>query len=444
MIVPLALGQSAVQSGDWGGTQAVHPIAALTLAIVLIGAIRSGRGGSLAWVGALFVFVPMSQRIVVLGVDLPPYRLAILAVLLREAVRSGSQLGSLRFVDLMVLLFCSSYVVAGILRNEGDLAGRFGVSLDYAGPFLIARASFGTFKAWQAFVRGLALIAILAAPLYIYERLAGQNLFAVMGGVPLTPMMRNGVPRCQGAFSHAILSGLYFAVASPLLASMFVWRWSLARDRMCALGLLASLFIVFSSTSSTPLSALLVACLFGLVFPWRWLLPAAAWSLPVVLVAAHFSLSRGLPSLLAKIDLVGGSTGWHRYHLLDMGIAHIGEWIAVGVASTAHWGVGLGDVTNEVMFHGVRAGFVAAFSYAAILVVSVRQLFLGSLVRSAEGQFVVGRQRWQYLHYGGMCGLLGAVAATSSVAFSAPVNFLVFALAGAGVAASSVSPSRYC
>ena len=44
----------------------------------------------------------------------------------------------------------------------------------------------------------------------------------------------------------------------------------------------------------------------------------------------HFVMNHGIWHLIARIDLVGGSTGYHRFHLIDKAIAHFGERWLVG------------------------------------------------------------------------------------------------------------------
>jgi hypothetical protein len=71
----------------------------------------------------------------------------------------------------------------------------------------------------------------------------------------------------------------------------------------------------------------------------------------------HFALMKQpVWHLLSRVDLVGGSTGWHRYYLFDQFVNRIDEWGAVGVLGTGHWGPGMHDVTNQFVAEGVAGG----------------------------------------------------------------------------------------
>jgi len=83
--------------------------------------------------------------------------------------------------------------------------------------------------------------------------------------------------------------------------------------------------------------------------------------------------------LIARVSVVSGSTGWHRYALIDASIRHIGDWMLLGTKSTAHWGLGLGDVTNQYILEGVRGGLVSVILFLAILFVAARAVLRLSL-----------------------------------------------------------------
>ena len=67
--------------------------------------------------------------------------------------------------------------------------------------------------------------------------------------------------------------------------------------------------------------------------------------------------------LIALVDFVGGSTGWHRSYLIDTAIDHISEWWLFGTDYTRHWmPYGLPsipehcDLTNYYIHLGVIGG----------------------------------------------------------------------------------------
>ncbi|MBL8754141.1 MAG: hypothetical protein JNK15_12645 [Planctomycetes bacterium] len=62
--------------------------------------------------------------------------------------------------------------------------------------------------------------------------------------------------------------------------------------------------------------------------------------------------------LLARVDIMSGSTGYHRYHLVDKFFVWFHEWWMLGTMGTGHWGHGLHDVTNQFVAEGVAGGVV--------------------------------------------------------------------------------------
>ena len=62
---------------------------------------------------------------------------------------------------------------------------------------------------------------------------------------------------------------------------------------------------------------------------------------------------------MCRINAVGGSTGYHRYRLIDNAIRRFDEWALIGVKGTAHWGHYMFDVTNQYVKEGVRGGILS-------------------------------------------------------------------------------------
>ena len=96
----------------------------------------------------------------------------------------------------------------------------------------------------------ILLIPVAAA--MVYENLAFRNVFAVFGGVPEIPQIREGRIRSQGPFAHPILAGTVGAVCLPLALVL----WSRYR-REAWIGIVTCLVIVFFSASSGPILSVL-------------------------------------------------------------------------------------------------------------------------------------------------------------------------------------------
>jgi hypothetical protein len=151
----------------------------------------------------------------------------------------------------------------------------------------------------------------------------------------------------------------------------------------------ASIFIVAASASSTPLLSLVVVLAGVLLFKWRSYTPVANWCLVAGLTFLHFVMQKPVWHLLARMDIIGGSTGWHRYILIDRAIKHFNEWAILGYRSTEHWGWGMQDVTNQFVFEGVRGGIITLIFFLALLFVMFRTTLRCSLRESTYNHRVL-------------------------------------------------------
>ena len=100
------------------------------------------------------------------------------------------------------------------------------------------------------------------------------------------------------------------------------------------------------------------------------------WGLIGTLTLLHLIMKNPVWHLIARIDFVGGSTGWHRFNLFDQFLRRFGEWWLIGTQSTAHWGEGLEDVTNQFVLEGATGGLLTLCIFVAIVVLAFREVGL--------------------------------------------------------------------
>jgi len=79
--------------------------------------------------------------------------------------------------------------------------------------------------------------------------------------------------------------------------------------------------------------------------------------------------------LLARIDLTGSSTSWHRAAVIEAAFNHLSEWWLLGTSYTRHWmpyGVVWSndqiDITNYYIRMGVDGGLPLMLMFIAVLV----------------------------------------------------------------------------
>jgi hypothetical protein len=78
--------------------------------------------------------------------------------------------------------------------------------------------------------------------------------------------------------------------------------------------------------------------------------------------------------LLARIDITGSSTSWHRAELINAALQHFSEWALIGTDYTRHWmayGVPWSanhiDITNYYITMGVYGGLALMLLFIAVI-----------------------------------------------------------------------------
>jgi len=203
----------------------------------------------------------------------------------------------------------------------------------------------------------------------------------VFGGVPAETVMREGKLRCQGAFAHPILAGTFWASTLPLLWMLWkqegLHRWSI-------IGTAAVGVIIVACSSSTPMLSAVVAGGGLWLFRHRLRRKQMWMGLIVVLVALHIVMDRPVWHLMSRVDLVGGSTGWHRFIIFDAFVNHFSSWYQTGDSNTEAWGVWqMRDITNQYMLEGLRGGLITLVFFLLVLLFAFGNV--GRALKSLEG-----------------------------------------------------------
>jgi hypothetical protein len=116
----------------------------------------------------------------------------------------------------------------------------------------------------------------------------------------------------------------------------------------------------------------------------RWLAIFLYIGLDLVMTAPAYYL-------IARIDPVGGSTGYHRARLIESAFEHLSEWWLAGTNYTRHWmvtGVSWSpdhtDITNHYIQLGVTGGLPLMILFIAVLVKGF--FYIGEAVQNAREQ----------------------------------------------------------
>lgn len=322
------------------------------------------------------------------GIDLGVFffsvlRLLLLFGVLRVLVRNERPAGGLNGLDGLMIAWAFWVILARAFHtgNEDTLVFRLGLVYDTLGVYFLVRC----FCRSAGDALGLAkIISILLVPValeMLSEQMSGRNLFSLLGGVAETPALRNGRLRAQGPFAHAILAGTVGAVSLPLIVGL--WR---SHSRSAKVGIAACVLMIFTSASSGPIMSLLAAG-FALVM-WRYRHVTRQLRIAAVVGYILLDLVMQAPAyyLIARIDLAGGSTGFHRAKLIESAFEHLDEWWFAGTDYTRHWmmtGVQWSenhtDITNHYLKMGVLGGIPLMVLFIAIFWCAFR--YVGQLVR---------------------------------------------------------------
>jgi hypothetical protein len=316
--------------------------------------------------------IPLGQALVLGGVHFSMFRIVVIFGLCRvlwgEIGRSSSSRRMhLNAIDKTFLWYCIlSVITFTLLFSESQaFVNRLGFALDSLGTYFFLRLLFEDDMVVDRAIQVLAVVCALVALSMVNEQATGRNLFSVFGGVPEFTNVREGALRSQGPFAHAILAGVFGATT----VALFIRLWWLRHSRAFAvLGLISSAIIMLTSKSSTPLAAGLGAVGVLCMWPLRDRMRLLRWGIVCTLIGLHIVMKAPVWSLVGRFGAIGGSSGYHRYILIDNFIRRFSEWWLFGVRETSHWGYDMWDVSNQYVATGVSGGLVTFVLFLAVIV----------------------------------------------------------------------------
>lgn len=359
----------------------IHPVA---LAFMLVAGslmLALPRRGALVPLVFAIVFIPLQQRIMVYSLDFYIIRILILFGWTRVLIRGEYSIRLNTIDKLMVLWAVSAVATYSILwQTWGAFINRLGVSFDIIGIYFLVRFLVRDFDDIVWVIKIFAFVTIPVAAAMFLERVNGRNLFSVFGGVPDVTIVRWGKMRCQGAFSHPITAGTFGAAVFPLLIAL---RLVGGNGRaLMAFGAVAATVITVSTSSSGPLLGYFAGVTALCMWFFRDRMRGFRWALALSLIALHLVMKAPVWALIARVNVFGGSTGYHRFYLFDQFLRRFNEWWLFGVQSTSDWGYYLFDVTNNFVRIGVDGGLSTLVIFIAILAFSFQSI--GRAIRSTE------------------------------------------------------------
>jgi len=316
-------------------------------------------------------YMTVAQLIMIGPFHFASLRIVLAVGVIRVLLRSERPAGGLTGLDWLIVAWAAWALCASGFHQDprAALITTLGRVYDSLGVYFLIRCFC---QSEEDVVLLVKIVVILLMPLaleMLNEQLTHRNLFSVFGGVPELPIIRGGRLRSQGPFLHAILAGTVGAVCIPMLAG--IWR---RHPWISKAGLLTCLVIIVTSASSGPLLTFAIG-VFGLIL-WRWRHQTRNIRIAAVTGYLMLDLYMRDPAyyILAKIDLTGSSTGWHRARLIQSAFEHLSEWWLVGTDYTRHWmptylpvSPNHCDITNHYLVMGVMGGFPLMMIFVLIV-----------------------------------------------------------------------------
>lgn len=365
---------------EWANQTTVHPLGFVAVVVLGIIMLFVPRKYAVIPMSIMACFVASAQRIVVIGLDFDLLRVLVIFGWIRVFMYRETKGFVWKSLDIVLLLWAFSSTITYTLLYADMTAfiNRLGFMFDAVGMYFLFRILVRDWNDLFTIIRAVTIISVPVALAFLIEKSTGRNMFSIFGGVPEITLIREGKLRCQGAFSHPILAGCFWASLLPMIAASY---FSSAKWRVSTIvGLISCGVIIYACASSTPMMAVAVSCLGAAMWFLRHWMRFIAIGTLVFLAALHVLMKAPVWHLISRIDLVGGSTGWHRYYLIDQAVNRVGEWWLLGTTSTAHWGWGMSDITNQFVLEGVRGGIATLALFVLSLVIAF--LNVGRIWRS--------------------------------------------------------------
>jgi hypothetical protein len=249
-----------------------------------------------------------------------------------------------------------------------------GLIYNFVGGYVYVRSYLPALEDLRLFAEWLVIVLTPLALLMSVQKITQSNPYSVLGGgITAVSNMREGKVRAQGPFAHPILAGTVGASSIPFL--LILWR---EKQRMAKLGLGAASLVTLTSASSGPIMTLVAGV--GALMLWnvREHLPLIRRTAVLSLLVLHFSMKAPVWYLMARIDLTGSSTGWHRAELITSALKHFSEWWLVGTDYTVHWmptGVSWSPNHTDITNHYLQMGVVGGVALMLVFILILRSCF---------------------------------------------------------------------
>jgi hypothetical protein len=160
-----------------------------------------------------------------------------------------------------------------------------------------------------------------------------------------------------------------------------------------------------TSHSSTPTLAYGAGLLAICAWPLRRHMRLVRWGFVLTLISLHLVMKAPVWFLIARVDIVGGSSGYHRAMLVNDFILHFRDWWLMGTTENARWGNTMWDLCNQFVAEGQVGGVATLACFVAMIYICFSRI--GTARQAVEGD---PNKEWYFW-------ILGATLVSHIVAF---------------------------
>ena len=364
-------------------------IAVAAAGVLLVMWLKPSQGLAVYLASVMFystdMFVPVGSLNFTVG------RIVVAALLVRTfTVSKSTEPFRWNIIDTLVLLlfawgaFALMVTVGGVSALENQ-AGHF---MDTVLVYFAARLALRRKADLIALAKAISVLVIILAALGVAESLTSWSpytrfriLAAARRGRTYSPEPRDGFYRAAGAGGNSIVFGMMFVFLMPPLLTLYraVPRWRF----MAALSLGAAVAGAWSSNSAGPFMFVMTFGACALLIKKPELVKPILVGFLLLCVAAELGSNRRFYHLISYMSL--GGAWWHRARLIDLAIAHIGEYWALGYGWVdPGWGRLIDgraytDITNHYILLAVRHGILAPVLFTGVLygvIARLRRVYL--------------------------------------------------------------------
>lgn len=330
-------------------------------------------------------YMTRGQVLEVGSAHFPVMRILVMVGILRVMLKGERIKEGINRVDLFLILWAFWLIGSSAFHTSDAWMFRIGMVLTELGSYFLFRIFIQDTEEVEYIFKVLCLLLIPVAIIMLLEKLTVRNYFDVLGGVDDKPAFRNGHIRAQGPFNHPILAGTVGAGCLPM--ALYFWR---SHRKLALMGLFGAGGMVFSATSSGPIMMVFFS-LFGLML-WkvRKYLSAIRWIVLFAVIVLDRLMKDPVYYLMARIDISGGSTGWHRAELIRSSIKHLNEWWLIGTDYTRHWmatGIPANQIHTDITNHLLTMGVMGGLPLMILMIMALIAAFgtVGRTLRENEG-----------------------------------------------------------